>query len=538
MFLKKKWKMLVLVGVLLCGFLGIVKSMLAADAELAVTQITAVRAYAVADGTYSNGWSWTFNVTVPNNETSIRMKFNDWVDGSKIIAAGGHVRFYSAQSLNAADADHAISVGSTDSYGGTMTIDPDLDLGALTDGRQIQIRVEVAVPIGSEGGDYTTSYGIESRALVINTAAISGITVPVTGASPVTTIADTTEYTATIGWSGSPTTFVPTTVYTATITLTPKVGYTLTGVGADFFTVTGGTATNAINSGVVTVTFPATGLGQLTIGDPALALSKIYDGTTDVGITAVGTLSGVFGTDDVGVSAVATYDTAGVGTSKTITVVYTLSGTDAAKYIKPIDYTVNTGEIISLGTQTTPTFDPIEGAIASGTTVAMTSTGADNIYFTNNGDTPTISSTRYTAPITISSFPITLKALAVKAGYDNSAVGSVTYTQAAATVPSSIVLAVGTSNPVGGVTNVQIPAAGGTDSTGAVSGWVTGSADEIRFTVTDGGSASSTITINGSDYVSGSDYVIPSASDLTVVVTTTESGKITGVRTFTITVSP
>ncbi|MBF4693632.1 S-layer homology domain-containing protein [Fusibacter ferrireducens] len=107
-----------------------------------------------------------------------------------------------------------------------------------------------------------------------------------------------------------------------------------------------------------------------------------------------------------------------------------------------------------------------------------------------------------------------------------------------ATTPSAITLAVGSSNPVGSVTNVAIPAAGGIDTTGAVTGWSYMNGDRIKFTVTDAGSALSEITINSSAYTSGEDYVIAtSVSALTVVVTTAETGKTTAVRTFTISVA-
>lgn len=106
-------------------------------------------------------------------------------------------------------------------------------------------------------------------------------------------------------------------------------------------------------------------------------------------------------------------------------------------------------------------------------------------------------------------------------------------TPAAASAPSAV-LALGSAGPVGGVTNVTIPAAGATDETGTVTGWVYGSADTIKFTVTDAGAATSTISINGVAYTSGDNYTITVASDLTIVVTTTETGKITGVRTFTV----
>ena len=88
--------------------------------------------------------------------------------------------------------------------------------------------------------------------------AIVGIAVPVRGAVPTASIADTTEYTAVIVWNGNPSVFAAGTVYTATITLTPKTGYTLTGVTNDFFAVNGATASNSGNTGVITAVFPAT----------------------------------------------------------------------------------------------------------------------------------------------------------------------------------------------------------------------------------------------------------------------------------------
>jgi len=115
---------------------------------------------------------------------------------------------------------------------------------------------------------------------VISMSAIPGVTAPVIGATPVTTITETDQYTGSVSWSGSPVTFAATTVYTATITLTAKSGYTLAGVAADFFTVAGSTSnTNSANSGVVTAVFPAT----------AAAAESGFTGVTTVG--AQGTLT-------------------------------------------------------------------------------------------------------------------------------------------------------------------------------------------------------------------------------------------------------
>jgi hypothetical protein len=69
-----------------------------------------------------------------------------------------------------------------------------------------------------------------------------------------------------VTWSPVAATFAGATQYTATITLTPKTGYTLTGVTANFFTVAGTTSdTNPANSGVVTAVFPATAATVINI---------------------------------------------------------------------------------------------------------------------------------------------------------------------------------------------------------------------------------------------------------------------------------
>ncbi|MGE5391369.1 MAG: Ig-like domain-containing protein [Deltaproteobacteria bacterium] len=85
-------------------------------------------------------------------------------------------------------------------------------------------------------------------------------------------------------------------------------------------------------------------LTPLTITAPTLTTTRVYDGTTSAAVTP-GTLSGVIGTDVVTVSAVASYDNKNVGSGKTITVVYTLNGADAAKYSKPSNFTVTSGVI-------------------------------------------------------------------------------------------------------------------------------------------------------------------------------------------------
>ena len=95
---------------------------------------------------------------------------------------------------------------------------------------------------------------------VINISAIHGVFPPVTGEIPVSAIKETTQYTGTVSWNENPFIFAMTKVYTATITLKAKEGFTLQGVGANFFTVAGTSspAANKANSGIITAVFPAT----------------------------------------------------------------------------------------------------------------------------------------------------------------------------------------------------------------------------------------------------------------------------------------
>jgi hypothetical protein len=110
--------------------------------------------------------------------------------------------------------------------------------------------------------DHLTEFAVlagEQPDSTITIADIPGVTPPATGGTPVTVIAETAQYTGTVSWLPADSPFLEDTIYTATITLTPKAGYTLTGVTADFFKVSGATTvSNAANSGVVTAAFPTT----------------------------------------------------------------------------------------------------------------------------------------------------------------------------------------------------------------------------------------------------------------------------------------
>jgi hypothetical protein len=80
-------------------------------------------------------------------------------------------------------------------------------------------------------------------------------------------------------------------------------------------------------------------------------------------------------------------------------------------------------------TAATPTFSPAAGSYSTSTvSVSLAdSTPGATIYYTLDGSTPTTSSAKYSAALTLSA-STTVQAIAVASGYNNSAVASATYT--------------------------------------------------------------------------------------------------------------
>jgi len=101
--------------------------------------------------------------------------------------------------------------------------------------------------------------------VAVSIKAIPGVTIPAPGGIPVSTITATDQFTGTVIWLPNDNPFKSGETYTATINLTAKPGFTFNGITADFFTVAGATATNLVNSGVVTAEFPVTANAPISI---------------------------------------------------------------------------------------------------------------------------------------------------------------------------------------------------------------------------------------------------------------------------------
>ena len=94
------------------------------------------------------------------------------------------------------------------------------------------------------------------------------------------------------------------------------------------------------------------------------------------------------------------------------------------------NYTTVTGsqtvKISSAGTLAAPTASPAAGTYNEAQNVTLTSEQGAEIYYTLDGSAPSVSSTKYTEAIPVSA-NTTIKAIAVKNGWDNSAAATLEY---------------------------------------------------------------------------------------------------------------
>ena len=197
------------------------------------------------------------SMTVAVNKVPTGIAFSTLTaDGTQGVAAT------TTLSLTFSGAMASLAEGNITVGGATLTA------GSFAAGGAPTYTVAVTAPTANATVTVTDPTGFaispSSKTVVLNkvmSLAIAGVTAPVTGAAPVTATSAGTGYAAgTVTWSPAVVggVFVASTIYTATVTLTPASGFNFTGLAANAWTVAGGTATSPVNSGVVTVVFPAT----------------------------------------------------------------------------------------------------------------------------------------------------------------------------------------------------------------------------------------------------------------------------------------
>ncbi|MGD0938418.1 MAG: chitobiase/beta-hexosaminidase C-terminal domain-containing protein [Terracidiphilus sp.] len=257
--------------------------------------------------------------------------------------------------------------------------------------------------------------GIAIAAYTISSTALAAPTFSPAAGSYTTaqsvTISDATSGTTIHYTTNGTTPTISSAVYNGPITVTTTE--TLEAIAVET-----GYTTSAMASAAYTISLPAlpaptlspaagtyTTSQSVTISD-AISGATIYyttDGTTP-------TTSSAIYSGPITVSATETLEAIAVETG------YTTSAVSTAVF------TIGTPALPA------PTFLPAAGTYTTSQTVTISdATAGATIYYTTNDTTPTISSTVYSGPITVSATE-TLEAIAVETGYTNSPVSTAVYT--------------------------------------------------------------------------------------------------------------
>lgn len=220
---------------------------------------------------------------------------------------------------------------------------------------------------------------------------------------------------------------------TSTLTFTKACGGSGTANDGAVWTVTSDGTESAFDStkGIHYGTSSAqVGYIQLSTSDiTGTITSVVVNASTASGVTATASVTvggNAFGGDPKSLSASATnYTFTGSASGSIVVRVAKPSKATKAIYVKSITVTYTPN---SSNTCATPTFSPAGGTYdaAQNVTISCSTDGAA-IHYTLDGTNPTASSATYSSPINIASTK-TIKAIAVKDGYTNSAVASATYT--------------------------------------------------------------------------------------------------------------
>jgi hypothetical protein len=110
----------------------------------------------IADGTYENGWSFTFNISMGTGGNALRFRMYDWTD-----ASGNTMSTFNNTKMvyyNSTGVQSTYWVRS--SYDETQTVYALQDIDSVMAGTQGNITIYVKIPVGTVSGSYSTSYGV------------------------------------------------------------------------------------------------------------------------------------------------------------------------------------------------------------------------------------------------------------------------------------------------------------------------------------------------------------------------------------------
>ncbi|MEI6833390.1 MAG: chitobiase/beta-hexosaminidase C-terminal domain-containing protein, partial [bacterium] len=232
-----------------------------------------------------------------------------------------------------------------------------------------------------------------------------------------------------------------------------------------------------------------------------------------------------------------------VGSSMTIKVIAVKSGYSNSN-VSMGEYTLN----IPLPLAATPSASQAAGTYTTSKTVTFSSaTAGATIYYTTNDSVPTTSSSVYSAPILVQ-VSQTIKAIAVKSGYQNSGVGTFSYTITGTVQAPSFSVSTGGYGPAQSVTlssatpgasiyyttNGDVPSRSSSLYSGAITvsssqtvkafavleGWADSQASSAQYTI-NGQASAPTFSVTSGTYTSAQSVTLSSATSGALIYYTT-----------------
>ena len=312
--------------------------------------------------------------------------------------------YTSAQQVTISDSTSDASIFYT-TNGATPTTSSTQYTGAITVSATTTIKA-----IATATGSLTSA--VATVAYTIETPAATPVFSPAAGtytSEQHVTITDSTTGSSIFYTTDGSTPTASSTKYTATITVSSTT--TINAIA---------TATGSLTSAVASATYTIETPAATPVFSP---VAGTYDSAQQVAITDSTPGSSIFYTTNGATPTDSSTKYTGeitVSATTTIKGIATATGSlDSA--VASATYTIETPAA-------TPVFSPAAGTYTSEQHVSITdSTTGSSIFYTTDGSTPTASSTKYTAALTVSA-TTTIKAIATATGSLNSVVATATYT--------------------------------------------------------------------------------------------------------------
>jgi hypothetical protein len=410
--------------------------------------------FSVAGGAYTSFQSVALADAVPDATIYYTTNGTTPTTTSSVYTAGKPITVSASETINAiaVDATYANSGVSTAAYSinlataatptispasGTYTSIQTVTIADATPGVAIMYSLNGGVPVA-----YSAPIQISASSTISATASLYG--------NYLTSPAATATYTINLPPAPTPT-FTPA---AGTYTSIQSVAIADSVAGASIYYTTNGTApttASTLYTGPITVSATQTisaiaigislGYSQSAVGTAAYTIN-LPPAATPTFTPAAGTYTSVQTVNIADATAgVAIYYTTNGTTPTTSSALYNaatgipvissetiqaiainIAGGYSQSAVASAAYTLN------LPATTTPTFSPAAGTYAGPQTVTIADTASGAvIYYTLDGTTPTVSSTQYTVPITVSESE-TIKAIALAPKFGPSAVASAAYT--------------------------------------------------------------------------------------------------------------